>query len=96
MNWSDKATQLFNYRKPVIFTEAEHCCECNEHNETLLNSDRETIDFDQLDNPAWDPICFVNDEGYLYYFPAFVRLSEMSDEENYYIGQFLFHLTYIW
>ena len=94
MNWIERAVELFNNDRPVAFTETEHCLECNDHNETLLSSDRESISFDKLDNAGWAPIYFVNDEGYLYYFPAFVRLCEKSNGENYHMGQFLFHLTY--
>lgn len=94
MNWIEKAAQLFKVKKPEHFTDYQHCCECFDHDQTLLTHDVESIGFDELGNPGWDPLCYVDPIGFTYYFPAFVRLCWQSDEENYYISQFLFHLIY--
>ena len=47
---------------------------------------------EDLGNPGWDPLCFVDDEGFRYWFPAMVRLA--LDSSGDYIDQFLFHLNY--
>ena len=53
----------------------------------------ESISMAELGNPLWDPICFVDSiDAFRYYLPAFARLSAGAGDE-YYLGQFLFHLT---
>lgn len=81
-------------RKPRQFVDASHCEECAEHDETLSKSDRERIGLKEMGNPGWDPMCFVNVEGFKYYFPAMVRLAFDEESENEYLSQFLFHITY--
>lgn len=79
--------------RPANFTDPDHCEECRDHNETLLGTTREAITFNELGNPGWDPICFVNEAGFKYYFPALVRLALTGYGDEYYITQFLFHIT---
>jgi hypothetical protein len=90
----EEALLLFpdSYR-PDNFTDQDHCEECRDHNETLLVNTREEITFNELGNPGWDPICFINEDGFKYYFPALVRLALTGYGEEYYITQFLFHIT---
>jgi hypothetical protein len=78
--------------RPVEFTNAAHCDECAEHNQTLQAHTPETISLAELGNAGWDPICFVWPTAFLYYFPAMARL--VLDEPEDYLDQFLFHLTY--
>jgi hypothetical protein len=89
-----EALALFpeSYR-PDNFADPGHCEECRDHNETLLGTTREEITFDELGNPGWDPICFINEDGFKYYFPALVRLALNGTGNEYYITQFLFHIT---
>ena len=53
-----------------------------------------TIGLDELGNPGWVPICFCSEEGIKYYMPAFIRLSFETIANDFYFGQFLFHLEY--
>lgn len=92
--WVDWAERLFQMDKPDNFTDLEHCDECTEHNNTLKNSDVQTIGLEELGSPSWDPICFCSVEGKLYYTPAFLRLSLDTLDQEFYLDQFLFHL--IW
>ncbi len=92
MNWVEQAKQIFLCEKPEHFTNYEHCCECFEHDETLRNSDVDSIGYGELGNAGWDPICFCTVEGKKYYMPALVRLSLSSIDEQFYLEQFLFHL----
>ncbi|MDF3197042.1 DUF6714 family protein [Pseudomonas sp. 1928-m] len=94
MNWIEESRKLFNTPKPEHFTDFGHCEECLDHDLTLVNSDVDSIGFDKLGNPGWDPICYVEAEGFIYYFPAFVRLCVNSNSDHSYISQFLFHLSY--
>jgi hypothetical protein len=89
-----EALRLFpaDYR-PEHFTDPDHCEECRDHNETLRVNTREDISFEVLGNPGWDPICFVNEKGFKYYFPAMVRLALCGTGDKYYVDQFLFHIT---
>ncbi len=92
MDWVATAKELFFSEKPQHFTNYKHCEECQEHDETLINSSIDTISLEELGNPAWEPICFCHNEGKKYYIPAFIRLSLASIDDEFYLGQFLFHL----
>lgn len=90
----DEAHRLFpEDLKPRHFTDFEHCDECREHDETLRTHSRESITYAELGNPYSDPMCFVDEYGMKYYFPALVRLALRSTIKEYYVDQFLFHLT---
>jgi hypothetical protein len=56
MDWVQQATQLFQMPKPAHFTNYRHCCECAEHDATLVAYDVNTIGVEQLGNPGWDPL----------------------------------------
>ncbi|WP_309396501.1 hypothetical protein [Cerasicoccus maritimus] len=81
-------------RRPAEFVNAAHCEECAEHNETLTNTNRDEISLKELGMAGWDPMCFVKPAGFLYYFPAMVRLAFDDRSDNVYLGQLLFHCTY--
>jgi len=94
MDWIQQAKQLFQMPKPEHFTNYRHCCECAEHDATLLACDVDSISLQQLGNPGWDPLCFVSPEGFLFYLPALIRitLDTMAKPQERYLDQFLFHL----
>jgi hypothetical protein len=92
--WVERARELFRAPRPEHFTNYRHCCECAEHDETLLQADIDTIGLAELGNPGWDPICFATPEGKKYYVPAMVRLSLDTLADEFYLAQFLFHLEY--
>ena len=92
MDWMNIAKTLFKAQRPEHFTNHEHCEECAEHDQTLLSADIETIGLDELGNPGWEPICFTSAEGKKYFLPAFIRLSIETINDEFYFGQFLFHL----
>src|SRR5262245_20157123 len=78
--------------RPDHFTDYTHCCECAEHDATLQGASPERIGLAELGNPGWDPICFITPVGYRYYLPALARLA-LGRGQEYYLDQFLFHLT---
>ena len=94
INWKEQARLLFDISKPEHFTDYRHCCECAEHDQTLLAFDIDTIGLDQLGNPGWDPFCFSSPEGLIYYMPAIVRLTvdTIDNPRESYLDQMLFHL----
>ncbi len=94
MDFVADAAVLFSSKRPNHFVDYTHCEECAEHDEVLRNSRIDTIGLDELGNPGWDPMCFVDVYGFKYYLPALIRLCVQSNENNYYIDQFLFHITY--
>ena len=95
VDWVQESKKLFSAAKPEHFTDFQHCCECAEHDETLSASTVDTIGLTELGNPGWDPLCFCSAEGLEYYFPALVRLTlETVDNEAFYLEQLLFHLEY--
>ena len=94
VDWKQQAKLIFSTPKPEHFTDYRHCCECAEHDETLLACDVDSIGLEQLGNPGWDPICFCSPEGMIYYIPALVRLTldTISNPQQSYLDQMLFHL----
>src|SRR5947209_3270677 len=94
MDWTPEAKRLFNVPKPEHFTNYRHCCECAEHDATLLAHDINSIGIEQLGNPGWDPMCFASVEGLLYYMPALIRLTldTIDKLQERYLDQLLFHL----
>lgn len=80
--------------KPAYFTNYLHCQECWEHNQTLLQHDRESLRFDLVNNPGWDPFSFCLHEGKVYYMPTLVRfaLDDLTGNIQPYWQQLLFHL----
>jgi hypothetical protein len=94
MEWIQQAKQLFKVPKPAHFTNHQHCCECAEHDATLVTADVDSIGVQQLGNPGWDPLCFAAVEGLLYYLPALIRLTleTMDTSQERYLDQLLFHL----
>ncbi len=94
MNWVLEAKSVFNGDKPEHFTNYNHCDECAEHDQTLVNNTIDTIGMSELGNPGWDPLCFSSSDGIRYYMPALIRLSLETIDKGVYIDQLLFHLDY--
>lgn len=94
IDWQDRALELFPAVRPQHFTNFRHCCERAEHDKTLRNSDVHKIGLGELGNPGWDPLCFCEPEGLLYYTPAMIRLSLDTVDDEFYFSQMLFHLDY--
>jgi hypothetical protein len=94
MDWIQQAKRLFNVPKPEHFINYRHCCECAEHDATLLAYDVDSIGIEQLGNPGWDPLCFASVDGLLYYLPAVIRLTleTLDTLQKRYLDQLLFHL----
>jgi hypothetical protein len=94
MDWKTQAKLIFNETKPLHFTNYQHCCECAEHDETLVAHDRDSIGLEQLGSPSWDPLCFSSAEGLIYYMPALIRLTldTIGNPRETYLDQMLFHL----
>jgi len=79
--------------RPRVFTNADHCCECAEHNQTLSAHTPESLSVDDVGNPGWDPICFATPSAYLYFFPGLARLALTGSGRAFYLDQFVFHLS---
>lgn len=94
IDWKQQAKLIFNMPKPEHFTDYRHCCECAEHDQTLLACDVDSIGLEQLGNPGWDPLCFSSPEGLIYYMPALVRMTAdtITNPGESYLDQMLFHL----
>ncbi|MEX1254953.1 MAG: DUF6714 family protein [Dehalococcoidia bacterium] len=82
--------------RPEHFTDRVHCCECAEHDATLLSRDVETLDHDDVGSPGWDPVCFITPEGFAYYLPALARLALAPEHPQWgwYGPQLFFHFAY--
>ena len=85
--------RVFAMPRPGWFVNANHCCECAEHEETLQAHNVETLGLESVGSPAWDPVCFIsNADGFKYFLPALARLA-CGAGQDYYLSQFLFHLN---
>jgi hypothetical protein len=82
--------------RPEHFTDYRHCEECREHDDLLRSRDPESLRIGDVDNPGWDPLCYISPEGFAYYMPALARLAlDGSDADpGWYGPQLAFHLTY--
>lgn len=87
-------TVFGDVERPEHFTDFSHCEECAEHDALLRERDRESLRFEDIGNPGWDPICFCSASGIAYYFPALARLAlaEPTPTQGWYADQLLFHL----
>ena len=81
-------------KRPAHFTNWRHCSECEEHDRLLRSRSIETLRIQDIENPGWDPLCFISAEGFKYYFPALARITLSGSEDDCYCNQLLFHLTY--
>ncbi|HEX7887862.1 MAG TPA: hypothetical protein VF522_00765 [Ramlibacter sp.] len=81
-------------KRPAHFTNYEHCEECAEHDQTLLSRTPDTLTFDDVGNPGWEPICFVSPEGFAYFLPGLARLvfEDAPQVCSWYGSQFFWHL----
>jgi hypothetical protein len=80
--------------RPDHFTNYLHCSECAEHDDLLSSRDRRSLRLEDVNNPGWDPICFVTEQGFRYYLPSLARLAlESSSTADWYLPQLLFHLV---
>ena len=82
--------------RPEHFTDRGHCCECADHDDMLRSRDLDSLTISDVGNPGWDPVCFVTDQAFFYYFPALARLAldQPQQGQGWYFEQLLFHLTY--
>jgi len=81
--------------RPTRFMDTpDHCDECAEVEEKAQNNDRDSLTF-ELANENWASLHnFLNDDGFLYYFPAFIRLCIESNENECFATSLLFAITY--
>lgn len=93
MDWIKEAKRIFYTEKPTHFTDYGHCSECFEHDQSLINNNVDEIGMNELGMPSWDPICFCSNEGKKYYMPALIRLSLETINDDFYLDQFLFHMS---
>ncbi len=88
-----KIDEVFgNLPRPVqLIRDPKHCCECEEHEETLARLTPQTISIKEVGSPAWDPMTFASDASFHYFMPGLVRMALEKGEESF-LDQFLFHL----
>jgi len=93
MNWIHKAEQVFSIKKPLHFTNYQHCDECAENDALLQNLSRDDITLKDIGFPNWDLLDYCNVQAKLYFMSAIVRLSLETIHTDFYFKQFLFHLN---
>lgn len=63
------------YARPDDFINRNHCDECAEHFETILDVSPAELTKDHVGDGAWDPTCFLTADGFRHYFPGMVRIA---------------------
>lgn len=69
---------MSRHKRPVDFINRNHCEECEEHFMELVDVSVTELSYKEVENPGWDPTCFLNDRGFLYYLPGMVRIVEQN------------------
>jgi hypothetical protein len=84
--------EAFAVPRPDWFVNAQHCCECAEHEAELQAETVETLRREVMGDGAWDPVTFIsNPDGYKYFMPALARIACATGPE-YFLGSFLTYL----
>jgi hypothetical protein len=91
MNWISEAKRIFETERPQHFTNHTHCEECLDSDNILLSKSIDDIGIEELGVPG-DPLYFCTDQGKKYFMPSFVRLALSTIDDEFYLGQLLFHL----
>ncbi len=95
MDYVKEAKRVFNIERPRHFLDnPNHCDECCEVEEKAQRNDIDSLTIEEAGEAYAALHNFLNNEGFLYYFPAFIRLSIESRENEGYIENLLFALTY--
>jgi hypothetical protein len=84
--------EAFAVPRPDWFVNAQHCCECAEHEAELQAETVETLRREVMGDGAWDPVDFIaNPDGFKYFMPALARIACATGRE-YFLGSFLTYL----
>ena len=81
--------------RPAHFTNHEHCCECQDHDDELQPYTPATIPRKALGHMGWDPITFCTDHAFRYWLPGLIRIALTETGEDAYYEQLLWHLNYV-
>ncbi|MEO8609218.1 MAG: hypothetical protein ABI690_15110 [Chloroflexota bacterium] len=79
-------------RPEIMLREPTHCEECVDHETVMQAVTPQTVSLHEIGNPGWDPVCYVADETFGYFMPAFARLALDADNHYAYLHQLFFHL----
>jgi hypothetical protein len=63
------------YPRPVDYIDQDHCDECAEHYQTLLDVAPADLTKDHVGDGAWDPSCFLTADAFRHYFPGLARIA---------------------
>jgi hypothetical protein len=74
-------THFSQYKRPENYINRFHCQECEEHYQELLEVSADQISYTHVENPGWDPTCFLSPDAFRYYFPGLVRIAEQHRQD---------------
>ena len=66
--------------KPIDYIDKDHCEECNDHFNELSQYTSKSLPYSIIENPGWDPTCFLTPLGFRYYITGLIRLSNGHHE----------------
>ena len=81
-------------QRPEHFVDFPQGLEGEDHDLLLRSRDKATLSLGDVGNIGFDPLCFINAEGFAYFFPTLARLAliEHSRTHDWYAPQLLRHL----
>jgi len=95
MDFFEEAKKIFAMPRPHKFMdEPNHCEECQEVEAKAQQANPDTLTLDQAGHGWADLHNFLNNDGFLYYFPAFIRLCVESNKDDGFLDNFIFAITY--
>ena len=95
MDYFTEAKRIFNIPRPKVFMDTpEHCEECQEVERNAQIASPDTLTLEQAGD-GWAALHnYLNDDAFLYYCPAFIRLCIDTDMNNGFLENFFFAITY--
>lgn len=97
MNLIDEAKKVFEVPRPKYFmgTPPYHCEECEEVERKAQKNTPDTLTIQEAGDGYASLHCFLNTEGFLYYFHVFTRFSINPEvDDNTFFDNLLFAITY--
>ena len=94
MNFIDESKVIFEIDRPKTFMDdPHHCEECEEVEKNAQEADIDTLTLKQAGDGYASFHCFLNETGFIYYFPALIRLCIETTMDDGYLHNFIFAIT---
>ena len=94
MNFIAESKIIFDIGRPKVFMDnPNHCGECKDVEFNAQENDINTLTLAKAGDGYASLLSFLNDIGFIYYMPAFIRLCIETTMDEGYISEFIFAIT---